>query len=260
MCWKCHNGFHRKYKFEALDKPELLVEYINNKNSETISEYIKKYILNNYPDINENKIEVIPRGVNNKEYHFDYKPENVWIKNWYEEFPHLQNKFLITLPARLTRWKGQNDFIEIITKLNAMGINVHGLIVGGIDKRKKRYFHELKSLIKRNSDLRGLNVTIPYKEKVIRYLDKIDEKYLNIGAVNVIKIIDNKLFGINTDYEAFKITLKEWLDNSFNSKALILGTGGSSKSVSLALKELNIDHNFVSRSKRKNIFSYNDLS
>ena len=116
-----------------------------------ISEYIKKYILNNYPDINENKIEVIPRGVNNKEYHFDYKPENVWIKNWYEEFPHLQNKFLITLPARLTRWKGQNDFIEIITKLNAMGINVHGLIVGGIDKRKKRYFHELKSLIKKNN-------------------------------------------------------------------------------------------------------------
>ena len=52
------------------------------------------------------------------------------------------------------------------------------------------------------------------------------------------KIIDNKLFGINTDYEAFKITLKEWLDNSFNSKALILGTGGSSKSVSLALKIL----------------------
>ena len=119
--------------------------------------------------------------------------------------------------------------------------------------------NELKSLIKRNSDLRGLNVTIPYKEKVIKYLDKIDEKYLNIGAVNVIKIIDNKLFGINTDYEAFKITLKEWLDNSFNSKALILGTGGSSKSVSLALKELNIDHNFVSRKKRKNVFSYEEL-
>ena len=75
----------------------------------------------------------------------------------------------------------------------------------------------------------------------------------------MIKIIDNKLFGINTDYEAFKITLKEWLDNSFNSKALILGTGGSSKSVSLALKELNIDHNFVSRKKRKNVFSYEEL-
>ncbi len=120
--------------------------------------------------------------------------------------------------------------------------------------------NELKSIIKKNPNLRGLNVTIPHKEKVIKYLDKIEEKYLNIGAVNVIKIIDNKLFGINTDYEAFKITLKEWLNKKFNGKALILGTGGSSKSVSLALKELNIDHNFVSRSKRKNIFSYNDLS
>jgi len=120
--------------------------------------------------------------------------------------------------------------------------------------------NELKSIIEKNPNLRGLNVTIPHKEKVIKYLDKIEEKYLNIGAVNVIKIIDNKLFGINTDYEAFKITLKEWLNKKFNGKALILGTGGSSKSVSLALKELNIDHNFVSRSKRKNIFSYNDLS
>lgn len=120
--------------------------------------------------------------------------------------------------------------------------------------------NELKSIIEKNPNLRGLNVTIPHKEKVIKYLDKIEEKYLNIGAVNVIKIIDNKLFGINTDYEAFKITLKVWLNKKFNGKALILGTGGSSKSVSLALKELNIDHNFVSRSKRKNIFSYKDLS
>ena len=120
--------------------------------------------------------------------------------------------------------------------------------------------NELKSIIEKNPNLRGLNVTIPHKEKVIKYLDKIEEKYLNIGAVNVIKIIDNKLFGINTDYEALKITLKEWLNKKFNGKALILGTGGSSKSVSLALKELNIDHNFVSRSKRKNIFSYKDLS
>ena len=120
--------------------------------------------------------------------------------------------------------------------------------------------NELKSIIEKNPNLRGLNVTIPHKEKVIKYLDKIEEKYLNIGAVNVIKIIDNKLFGINTDYEAFKITLKEWLNKKFNGKALILGTGGSSKSVSLALKELNIDHNFVSRTKRKNIFSYKDLS
>ena len=119
--------------------------------------------------------------------------------------------------------------------------------------------NELKSIIEKNPNLRGLNVTIPHKEKVIKYLDKIEEKYLNIGAVNVIKIIDNKLFGINTDYEAFKITLKEWLNKKFNGKALILGTGGSSKSVSLALKELNIDHNFVSRKKRKNVFSYEEL-
>ena len=119
--------------------------------------------------------------------------------------------------------------------------------------------NELKSIIKENPNLRGLNVTIPYKEKVINYLDRIEEKYIKIGAINVIKIIDNKLYGINTDYQAFKISLQAWLNTNFNSKALILGTGGSSKSVSLALSELNIDYDFVSRIKRKNIFSYKDL-
>ena len=115
-----------------------------------ISKYIKKYIINNYPDINKNKIEIIPRGVNQHEYNSGYKPSNLWINNWYKEFPNLENKFLVTLPARLTRWKGQDDFIKIIKQLTKKGINVHGLIVGGIDKRKQRYFQELKLLIKNN--------------------------------------------------------------------------------------------------------------
>ncbi len=116
-----------------------------------ISKYIKKYILNNYPDIDKNKIEIIPRGVDNNNYYSGYKPSSSWIDNWYREFPDLKNKFLITLPARLTRWKGQNDFIEIITKLNKRGLNVHGLIVGGIDKRKQKYLQELKLLVKKNN-------------------------------------------------------------------------------------------------------------
>jgi len=116
-----------------------------------ISKYIKKYIINNYPDINKNKIEIIPRGVDQNEYCSDYKPSNSWINNWHNEFPNLENKFLVTLPARLTRWKGQNDFIKIINKLNKRGINVHGLIVGGVDKRKKGYLEELKLLVKKNN-------------------------------------------------------------------------------------------------------------
>ena len=115
-----------------------------------ISRYIKKYIINNYPDIDKNKIEIIHRGVN-ENYNPEYKPSSSWVDSWRKEFPDLENKFLITLPARLTRWKGQNDFIEIIAMLNKKGFNIHGLIVGGTDKRKQRYLQELKSLVKKNN-------------------------------------------------------------------------------------------------------------
>ena len=115
-----------------------------------ISRYIKKYIINNYPDIDKNKIEIIHRGVN-ENYNPEYKPSNSWADSWRKEFPDLGNKFLITLPARLTRWKGQNDFIEIIAMLNKKGLNIHGLIVGGTDKRKQRYLQKLKSLVKKNN-------------------------------------------------------------------------------------------------------------
>ena len=116
-----------------------------------ISKYIKKYIIKNYPDIDKNKIEIIPRGVNNNEYYSDYKPISSWTESWIKEFPNLENKFLITLPARITRWKGQSDFIEIITKLKKKGFNVHGLIVGGVDKIKRKYLQELKTLVKKNN-------------------------------------------------------------------------------------------------------------
>ena len=119
---------------------------------------------------------------------------------------------------------------------------------------------EIKLLIKNNSNLRGLNVTIPYKEKVLEYLDHMDEKTSKIGAVNVIKIVNNKLVGSNTDYLAFKITLQKW--GSVSLKALILGTGGSSRAVSQALKDLKINHKFVSRIGigKKNCITYDDIT
>ena len=118
---------------------------------------------------------------------------------------------------------------------------------------------ELRLLIKNNSELKGLNVTIPYKEKALDYMDEIDNNASNIGAINVIKIVDNKLVGFNSDYLAFKDTLRKWLKTDFQSKALILGTGGSSRAVSQALIDLNIDHNFVSRNKKNNYLIYDDL-
>jgi len=118
---------------------------------------------------------------------------------------------------------------------------------------------KIKELISRNPNLKGLNVTIPYKEKVFKYLDKIDEKASKIGAVNVIKILNNKLIGFNSDYLAFKHSLQKWISKDFNAEALVLGTGGSSKAISQALKDLNINHKFVSRNKNKNYKTYKDI-
>jgi len=118
---------------------------------------------------------------------------------------------------------------------------------------------ELKKLLADNPDLCGLNVTIPYKEKVIKLLSDIDSDAKNIGAVNVIKIQNGKLKGFNTDSDAFYETLEKWFPNSENAKALVLGTGGSSKAVQQALKKLSIAFELVSREKGKGDHTYESL-
>jgi shikimate dehydrogenase len=118
---------------------------------------------------------------------------------------------------------------------------------------------ELKKLLQENPELCGLNVTIPYKEKVIKLLTDIDPAAKRIGAVNVIKIKDGKLKGFNTDSDAFRETLEKWFPNPSGSKALILGTGGSSKAVQEALKKLEIPFETVSREKGNGDYTYPDL-
>jgi|TARA_B110000263_G_C15289350_1_gene502451 shikimate dehydrogenase len=118
--------------------------------------------------------------------------------------------------------------------------------------------NNFKFLIKKEKELKGLNVTIPYKKKIIPFLDEVDEIASKIGSVNVIKFYKGKLKGYNSDYLAFKDTLIDWLP-SFNYKALILGSGGSSNAVVYALKELGIDFKIVSRKSSYNKISYNDL-
>ena len=117
------------------------------------------------------------------------------------------------------------------------------------------------SIIKDTKNLKGLNVTIPYKEAVIPYLDKINKKAKEIGAVNTIKITKKgKLVGYNTDYYGFKKTIEPYLKSS-HKKALILGTGGASKAIAFSFKKLGIDYSYVSRTASKNVdFTYNNLT
>lgn len=118
---------------------------------------------------------------------------------------------------------------------------------------------ELKTLLKENPELVGLNVTIPYKEQVLKFLSDIDPFAKTIGAVNVIKITKGKLKGFNTDSDAFLESLEKWFPNIEGSKALILGTGGSSKAVQAALKRIPIEFNVVSRDQKAGSYTYEDL-
>lgn len=120
----------------------------------------------------------------------------------------------------------------------------------------------LPELIKNTENLKGLNVTIPYKEQILSFLTEIDETAQSIGAVNTIIISDDKktLKGYNTDYYGFKKSLKPFLDIN-HERALIFGTGGASKTVKYVLNELNIKCLLVSRNpKNEDEISYEDVN
>ena len=112
--------------------------------------------------------------------------------------------------------------------------------------------------------LTGLNVTIPYKEQIIPFLDKLDDTAAGIGAVNVIRFDYDKngkatLTGFNTDAIGFEKSLKPFL-KPYHKKALILGTGGASKAIAYTLQTLGIHCIYVSRTARDRQLSYNDLN
>jgi len=120
---------------------------------------------------------------------------------------------------------------------------------------------ELTTILSKTDNLKGLNVTIPYKEEVIPFLDKLNKKAKKIGAVNTIKINENgKLIGYNTDCYGFKKSLKPLLKSN-HTKAIILGTGGASKAVAFTLNELEIEYIYVSRKPSElTKITYNNLT
>jgi shikimate dehydrogenase len=111
-------------------------------------------------------------------------------------------------------------------------------------------------LLAREPELVGLNVTVPYKEVVIPYLDELDESAAQIGAVNTIKILEGKTKGYNTDFIGFRGTLQRFYPVESGGKALVLGTGGAAKAVWAALKALGIAYASVSRNPQENGLGY----
>ena len=117
---------------------------------------------------------------------------------------------------------------------------------------------DFKKIIKDNA-IKGFNVTIPYKEEIMEFINKIDPIAKKIGAINTIKIHNKNIIeGYNTDYIGFVISLKNLISNQ--KKALVLGTGGASKAIIFGLSSIGIESTIVSRNKREGVISYSELN
>ncbi len=122
---------------------------------------------------------------------------------------------------------------------------------------------DLPEVLEENPELKGFNITIPYKEKVIPYLDEIDKDALAIGAINVVKVARQKnkykLIGYNSDIIGFSNSIEPLIEKH-HRKALILGTGGAAKAIFQGLKNLGIESKFVSRRKQPGMLIYEELT
>tara|TARA_B100001769_G_scaffold201475_1_gene161286 strand:- start:76 stop:1170 length:1095 start_codon:yes stop_codon:yes gene_type:complete len=130
--------FHGLYSFPIYSKVMAKVDHVIS-----ISKTVEDYIKSTYK-VSPNKITVIPRGCDLNE--FNEEPlTSEWKFDWYQEFPYTKNKRILTLPARITKWKGVDDFIELINLLD--NPNIHGLVVGPVSQSKKKYFKKLEAKV-----------------------------------------------------------------------------------------------------------------
>lgn len=156
-----------------------------------VSESVRTYILRNYPKVDEQKIRVIHRGVSLDDFSCRYKAAETWLSDWKAAHPELEGRILLLLPGRITRWKGQSHFIEMIGILKREGWNVAGLMIGETHPNKRPYEMELRALVERL----GL-------EKDIWFLGhRADAKEL--------MSISDVVYSLSTDPEAFgRVTLE----------------------------------------------------
>ena len=137
----------------------------------------------------------------------------------------------------------------------------------GIDAEYKNFelpqIDGVSDMLAQETMLKGFNVTIPYKQQIFKYLDEIDAAAQAVGAVNVVKVIRDgegiKLKGYNTDIIGFGDSIRPLL-KPHHTHALILGTGGASKAVDYVLQQFGLTTTFVSRTKRADVISYDELT
>ena len=118
---------------------------------------------------------------------------------------------------------------------------------------------KLTDVLKENPELRGINVTLPYKTEVIPFLDELSDEAREIGAVNVVQIRNGNLKGFNSDIIGFTRSIQPLL-KPHHRKALILGTGGASRAIRVGLTRLGLEWKYVSRTPREGMITYEDIT
>jgi glycosyltransferase involved in cell wall biosynthesis len=146
------------YAFKKLDKKPILISTFHGLYSTpiysqvmakvdhtiAISKTVRDYIKNTY-SVEDKNITIIPRGCDPLLFN-KTKPDINWLNSWYEEFPQTKNKIILTLPTRISKWKGVDSFIDLISDIN--NDSFHALVVGPTSKKKKKYLNDLKAKIK----------------------------------------------------------------------------------------------------------------
>lgn len=134
------HGFHSVNRYSAImTRAERVI---------AVSDCIREHILTHYPDTDARRVQVIHRGIDPSRYSPGYRPDQAWLDAWRQTFPQLHQRWIVTLPGRITRLKGHHDLLDLVAGLKLAGIPAHGLIVGGAEPRKRRYLQELEAAIR----------------------------------------------------------------------------------------------------------------
>jgi len=112
-----------------------------------VSDAAQRYVLENYPNTDSQRIHVIERGIDPKIYPFAYRPADSWMARWYQDFPFLLERKVLTLPGRITRLKGHLDFLQLLARLAESDFPVYGLIIGGEDPAHSGYMREVQQAV-----------------------------------------------------------------------------------------------------------------
>jgi glycosyltransferase involved in cell wall biosynthesis len=112
-----------------------------------VSQTVRRYLSDHYPKVDPARIRLIYRGIDPNEFPRGYQPSEQWQARWWAQFPQLRGATVLTLPGRLTRLKGHHDFIELIRALRARGLEVKGVIVGGVDPKRREYAQALRQKV-----------------------------------------------------------------------------------------------------------------